>query len=504
MSFSANLSELVASSDDPLLAAAKDWDRIDLKKVATILNGYPWRSDSFNDRVGAPVIRIRDVTSGQTKTFYDGLIASGYWIENGDLIVGMDGDFNCRIWNGGRALLNQRVCKITPDERQMVKSFLCYMLPGYLKAINDATHSITVKHLSSKTLGDIPLPSPPLSEQHRIVTKLDSLTGRTARARDELGRLPRLIQKYRAAILLAAFNGQLTRDWRSHNLPKDAQSYLVERQRLHDQRKVLGNLGRDEKSAMICPDEDLLLEIRLQEASTPLPSTWSWAALGQVFGVYIGATPSRKEARFWGGNVNWVSSGEVAFCRIKDTAETITHEGLANSSTRIHPPGTVLLGMIGEGKTRGQAAVLDVPACNNQNCAAIRVGEAAYTPEYLYWYLYFSYEETRNAGAGNNQPALNKDRVQKILFPLAPPAEAGVIAARIGEAFAWLDRLAAEHANASRLLPKLDQAILAKAFRGELVPQDPNDKPVELRGQADGEGSRDRPIRQSGRGSSVS
>jgi len=104
VSFSANVSELVGSSDDPLLAAAEHWDRIELNKVATILNGYPWHSVSFNDRLGAPVIRIRDVTSGQTKTFYDGPIVSGYWIENSDLIVGMDGDFNCLIWSGGRAL----------------------------------------------------------------------------------------------------------------------------------------------------------------------------------------------------------------------------------------------------------------------------------------------------------------------------------------------------------------------------------------------------------------
>ncbi|MGA7385887.1 MAG: restriction endonuclease subunit S, partial [Methylocella sp.] len=212
MSFSANVSELVGSSDDPLLAAAEHWDRIELKKVATILNGYPWRSDSFNDRVGAPVIRIRDVTSGQTKTFYDGPIVSGYWIENGDLIVGMDGDFNCLIWSGGRALLNQRVCKLAPNESQYSKRLLAYILPGYLKAINEATHSITVKHLSSKTIAEIPLPQPPIPEQRRIVAKLDSLTGRTARARDELGRIPRLIQKYRESVIASGLSGAWTGD----------------------------------------------------------------------------------------------------------------------------------------------------------------------------------------------------------------------------------------------------------------------------------------------------
>ena len=65
-------------------------------------------------------------------------------------------------------------------------------------------------------------------------------------------------------------------------------------------------------------------------------------------------------------------SGEVAFCKIERTHETISDIGLDNASTRVHPSGTVLVGMIGEGKTRGQAAILDMPAANNQNCAAIR------------------------------------------------------------------------------------------------------------------------------------
>ena len=84
----------------------------------------------FNAQVGIPIIRIRDVTSGETKTFFNGKIVDGFWIENGDLIVGMDGDFNCRIWAGGRAILNQRVCKIVPDETKYDKNFMHYLLPS--------------------------------------------------------------------------------------------------------------------------------------------------------------------------------------------------------------------------------------------------------------------------------------------------------------------------------------------------------------------------------------
>ena len=152
-----------------------------------------------------------------------------------------------------------------------------------------------------------------------------------------------------------------------------------------------------------------------------LPEGWMWSSIGQCFGVYVGATPSRVRPDYWNGCISWVSSGEVVFNRIASTREQITKEGLRNSSVNLHPAGTVLLGMIGEGKTRGQVSILDVTACNSQNSAAIRVSEARLSPEYVFYFLWGQYNATRQIGSGNNQPALNKSRVQEIRFPLPPP-----------------------------------------------------------------------------------
>jgi hypothetical protein len=77
-----------------------------------------------------------------------------------------------------------------------------------------------------------------------------------------------------------------------------------------------------------------------------LAEGWIWSTLGEVFDVYVGATPSRQRPEYWKGNIPWVSSGEVAFCQIRETRETITELGLQNTSTTVRPPGTVLLGMI--------------------------------------------------------------------------------------------------------------------------------------------------------------
>jgi type I restriction enzyme S subunit len=127
MSFSASVVTLVENSPSSLVRAASRWERIPLGHVANILNGYPWKAELFSDTDGVPLIRIRDVTSGSTDTFYKGKVEDGYWIENGDLLIGMDGDFNLRLWCGGRALLNQRVCRVTPDEEVFLKGSTRYL-----------------------------------------------------------------------------------------------------------------------------------------------------------------------------------------------------------------------------------------------------------------------------------------------------------------------------------------------------------------------------------------
>lgn len=142
--------------------------------VADILSGYAFDSDGFNtSSKGMPVIRIRDVVRGHTETFYKGEYDKRYIVSNGDILIGMDGEFNLGVWNGGRALLNQRVCMINLKEEMLNKHFLKHFLPTELKKIEDKTPFVTVKHLSTKKLANIKIPLPSLEEQKRIAAILD-------------------------------------------------------------------------------------------------------------------------------------------------------------------------------------------------------------------------------------------------------------------------------------------------------------------------------------------
>ncbi|WP_229400149.1 restriction endonuclease subunit S [Micromonospora okii] len=174
-----------------LLSKHESWERVRLGDIANVQNGAAFSSRHFNqDGEGLPLIRIRDVGKAESGTYYAGGYESCYLVYPGHILIGMDGDFRVAIWKGPRGLLNQRVCRLSVRNPELYSArFLVLVLQGYLDAIRDKTSSVTVKHLSSRTVEDIPLPLPPLSEQCRIVAELD----------DHLSRASAAVQGLRAA-----------------------------------------------------------------------------------------------------------------------------------------------------------------------------------------------------------------------------------------------------------------------------------------------------------------
>lgn len=419
MSFSSSVAQLVNQSQSNLVGAAPWWGRVALGDAATILNGAPWKSVYFNDQDGVPVIRIRDVTSGVTATRYSGPIEEGYWIEDGDLLVGMDGDFNSRIWTAGKAILNQRVCKITPNEDVILKSFLATVLPGYLQLINDETHSITVKHLSSKTLAEIPLPLPPLPEQRRIVAKIENLSARLRRASDDLDHIARLVGKYKQAILAAGYADALRRS---------------------EQAATLGSIS---------------LEVRngLSKKPSDDPSGFPILRISAVRSM----TVRLQDVRYYPETVPetaLVRDGDLLFTRYNG-----------------NPDFTAVCGMV-----QGLTCHTAYP----DKLIRVRLSKAAY-PKFVD--MMAAAKQSRDwlmphikTAAG--QHGISGADLKLLPIPLPSILQQQTIARRIETAFAWIDRVASETTSARKLIDHLDQAIHSKAFRGELVPQDPSDEPA--------------------------
>lgn len=334
------------------------------------------------------------------------------------------------------------------------------------------------------------LPVPPRAEQSRIVEALESYFSRLDAAVSSLESAQRKLKAYRASVLKTAVEGRLV-PTEAELAREEGRSYepaevlleriLRERRRRWEETelakmKAAGKTPKDDRwkakySEPEPPNVDKL---------PPLPDGWCWTSLGQAFQVTVGATPSRSVPEYWGGPIPWVSSGEVAFCRISQTAERITEAGLQHSSTKMNPRGSVLIGMIGEGKTRGQTAILDIDACGNQNAAAIWVSETEVVPEFVYYYLMGQYEHTRRRGSGNNQPALNKSRVSEVPLPLPPVAEQRRIVEALDLFLSLASHTATTIEREGRRLGRLRQSILESAFDGRLVDQDPADEPAEV------------------------
>ena len=149
-----------------------------LTDICDIQYGYAFDSKKFTeDNSYPPIVRIRDIKRGFSETYYSGEYPKQYVLHAGDLLVGMDGEFNIARWKDVDALLNQRVCKLTAKEGTN-EEYLRFAMIKSLKAIEDKTAFVTVKHLSAKKLNKLELNVPSFREQDnvaKILTKLEKL-----------------------------------------------------------------------------------------------------------------------------------------------------------------------------------------------------------------------------------------------------------------------------------------------------------------------------------------
>jgi len=151
--------------------------KVKLGEVCEILSGYAFKSSQFNDKkIGLPLIRIRDVERGFSDTYFEGAYPEEYLIKNGDLLITMDGSFILKKWEGDLALLNQRVCKIKITDKSVDEGYIAWLIPKFLKEIEDKTPFVTVKHLSVAKIKDISFVLPNKLEQKLISKRLNTIS----------------------------------------------------------------------------------------------------------------------------------------------------------------------------------------------------------------------------------------------------------------------------------------------------------------------------------------
>ncbi len=146
-----------------------------LPELCTIQYGYAFDSANFTENeCYPPLVRIRDVKRGYSEMYYCGNYLEEYLLHSGDLLIGMDGEFNIARWKSRDALLNQRVCKVSA-KAGTDEEWLRFALSKALKTIEDRTSFVTVKHLSAKELNSLKLNIPDFETQTKIAHTLTSI-----------------------------------------------------------------------------------------------------------------------------------------------------------------------------------------------------------------------------------------------------------------------------------------------------------------------------------------
>lgn len=164
-----------------------------LPEVCAIQYGFAFDSAKFSSTEGMPLVRIRDVVRGYSETYTTENYSDEYIVRNGDMLIGMDGEFNIAKWQGGDALLNQRVCRLIPTS-EIDAGYLYYFMPIALKAIENRTPFVTVKHLSAKQLNAVSIPLPAMQEQKHIAAVLDEVSKLISLRKQQLAKLDELVK----------------------------------------------------------------------------------------------------------------------------------------------------------------------------------------------------------------------------------------------------------------------------------------------------------------------
>ncbi|MEZ2329996.1 restriction endonuclease subunit S [Mesorhizobium sp. RCC_202] len=325
---------------------------------------------------------------------------------------------------------------------------------------------ITRSGLGLDDIGSVEVPLPPAEEQRRIVAKLDALVAHIARAKTELDRVPALADRQRLAILRAGMSGSLTSEL---SLSGETVNELLVRVPAPPQSRG----GREATEKVISG----VAGLAVNDPGTSLPPGWRWLPLLRLARQETGHTPSRSRSDYWDGGVPWIGirdAGAHHGHRISETQQTISEAGLANSSARLLPAGTVCLSRTA---SVGYVTIMDRSMTTSQDFATWTCSEAL-LPEYLMYALMAEGEEIKNFGMGSTHTTIYFPEVRAFHIALPPIVEQKEIVRKIELALSATDRLEAEATHVRALLDRLESAIFAKAFRGELVPQDPNDEPA--------------------------
>ncbi|MCU0656795.1 MAG: restriction endonuclease subunit S [Polyangiaceae bacterium] len=338
----------------------------------------------------------------------------------------------------------------------------------------------------------VPVLVPPLPEQRRIVAKLDELLARSRKAREALEAIPPLLEKLRQSILAAAFRGDLTASWREKNPDVEPASVLLQRIRAERRKKweeaELARLTAKGKTPLGDSWKDRYQEPEPvnTEGLPELPEGWCWASLEELADVVGGIT--KGQSRRPGAKTRTIPYLRVAnvqrgYLNLEEIKEIEASE--EEIRCLLLRKGDLLLNEGGDRDKLGRGWIWneEVKECIHQNHVfRARLHLLDIQPEYVSHYAntfgqIFFVDQGKQT---TNLASVSISKVKSFPVALPPVQEQQHLVVALQHRLKIVQALQTIQQQAGDEQPKLEQALLAKAFRGELVAQDPADEPAEV------------------------
>ena len=386
------------------------WGIKKLKFLARIKNGQEYKAVQV-DEPGYPVIG----SGGQFA------YASTYLYNGESVLLGRKGTIDKPLYINGKFWTVDTMF-YSQINKNVVPKFLYYSaltIPFKYYSTSTALPSMTQEDLGNNSFA-----YPPLKEQQKIVDFLDQKTAEIDEAIAKKQKLIELLQEQKAILI----NRAVTKGLNPNVTMRDSGIEWI---------------GK-------------------------IPEHWKITRLGYYSKVSNGSTPSRENIAYWNnGTIPWVSSGKVNDFVINEPSESITKEGFQKNSLRLYKKGTILVGIVGQGKTRGTSALLNIEACINQNVAAIEPYNNIRS-EYLHRYLVQGYQYIRDYGKGANQEALNCYLIKDLRVLIPPTAEQEKIVVYSKRIEEVSSKLTSSISKEIELLTELKQILISNAVTGKI------------------------------------